>query len=149
MNPEWHLLSWNELSADDLHDILKLRVDVFVVEQDCPYPEIDGKDRDSIHLLARANDDIVAYLRIVPPGLAYEEVAIGRVIVDDRFRGKGLGHELMERAMAAIEETYGRVPVRLGAQEHLVRYYQKHKFVTAGESYLEDGIPHIEMLYTP
>ena len=149
MNLEWHIHDWASLPKEDLHDILALRVNIFVVEQDCPYPEIDGKDRQSWHLYAKEGVTLAGYLRIVEAGVAYDELAIGRVVVDERFRGKALGHLLMERAMRFIEEKWGPQSVRLGAQDHLRGYYGAHGFKVASDMYLEDGIPHVEMLFTP
>lgn len=145
----WKFCSWHDLPKEDLHDILALRVNIFVVEQDCPYPEIDGKDRQSWHLYAIENERIASYLRIVEAGVAYQEIAIGRVVVDEDYRGTGLGHKLMEEAMIRIKDQWGDQPIRLGAQDHLRSYYAAHGFEAQGEVYLEDGIPHIEMLYSP
>jgi len=130
-----------------LHDIIALRLEVFVVEQDCPYQDLDGKDKQCWHLWATdERNEVVATLRLVPPGLAYSEPAIGRVVSDPKHRGKGLGHQLMEHGMALSQRLFPGQKVRLSAQSHLEAYYRKHSFVPTGKSYLEDGIPHIEML---
>jgi ElaA protein len=146
MNLTWKCVPWTEVDRDDLHDFMQLRIDIFVVEQNCPYPEIDGKDRKSIHLFARnEGGKMVAYIRILPAHVSYEEVSIGRVVVDQSCRGTGLGYELMQRGMDWIDENWGKQPIRIGAQEHLEVFYGNLGFVRASEPYLEDGIPHIEM----
>ncbi|WP_306639684.1 GNAT family N-acetyltransferase [Sanyastnella coralliicola] len=147
---KWISKHWNELSKEELYDFTVLRIGIFVVEQDCPYPEFDGKDQRSIHLWCLDSQDaVVAYLRIVEPGVSYEEVSIGRVAVHERYRGSGIGRELMERGMTEIERLFGKVPIRLSAQEYLRSFYKSLGYTPVGDGYLEDGIPHIEMLYTP
>lgn len=150
----WKLASYEQLTVDDLHDLLALRIEIFVVEQDCPYQEVDGKDRLAHHLWARNGaGEMVACIRILPPGVAFsksEDVAkcaIGRVVVKVNNRGTGLGHELMKRGLSAVEELFGPVPIKISAQEHLQTYYARHGFRAVGESYLEDGIPHVAMVF--
>jgi ElaA protein len=138
----WHDRAFGELSRDELYAILAVRERVFVVEQACPYQEADGLDPQCRHLWATLRGAIVAYLRIVPTGVKYAEVAIGRVLVAPEMRGTGLGKELMRRALAAA----GAVPVRLSAQAHLDRFYAELGFRAVGDVYDEDGIPHVEML---
>lgn len=150
MNLNWSIKRFAELSTDELHDLLDLRIRVFVVEQNCPYPEVDGKDRQSGHILGRDEQgEIVAYSRIVDPGISYPEPGIGRVVTAESIRGKGLGHDLMTQSMHYVRENYGQVAVRLSAQEHLRSFYGNHGFQTVSDTYLEDDIPHIEMLYVP
>lgn len=150
MKMNWSHKRFADLSTDEFHDIVDLRVRVFVVEQNCPYPELDGKDKQSTHVIGRDdNGDILAYARIVDPGLSYPEPSIGRVVTHEKVRGGGIGHELMEQSMHHVREKFGQVPVRLSAQEHLRSFYGKHGFLTESDVYLEDDIPHIEMKYDP
>ena len=146
---QFHTKTFDAISTTELHDLLKLRIDVFVVEQACYYPEIDGHDPHCLHILGKdQSGTIAAYTRILPAGLLYKEVSFGRVAVAQPHRGKGLGHELLKATHAAIEQAYGTVAVRISAQLYLTGYYQQYGFETVGEEYLEDGIPHIEMLRT-
>ncbi len=150
MKLDWTIKRFQELSTDELYDILDLRVRVFVVEQNCPYPELDGKDRQSTHVFGREEGgDMVAYSRIVDPGLSYQEPSIGRVLTHQSYRGKGLGDELMEQSMHHIREKFGQVSVKISAQEYLRKYYQNHGFESLSDIYLEDEIPHLEMIYHP
>ena len=141
----WELKPFVDLTNDELHDIFRLRVDVFVVEQTCPYPEIDGKDPKSLHLLYRENSELVAYARLLPPGVSYDEASIGRIIVAKSHRGTGLGYELLEQAVKASLTEYNQ-PIKIGAQAHLEKYYNTAGFVKVSDMYLEDDIPHIDML---
>jgi ElaA protein len=139
----WHDRAFDELTVAELYAITALREGVFVVEQNCPYLDADGVDPASRHLWAAADDGALhAYCRIVPAGVKFAEVSIGRVITAPAARGTGLGKELMRRAI----EACGPVAIRLGAQAHLERFYGELGFVRASEPYDEDGIPHIEML---
>jgi ElaA protein len=141
----WHESPFDALSVHQLYAIMVLRQRVFVVEQTCAYLDADGADAPSRHLWAEHRGDIVAYARIVPAGLRFAELSIGRVITAPETRGTGLGRELMRRAIA----TCGAVPIRLSAQAHLERFYSELGFVRASDVYDEDGIPHIEMLRAP
>lgn len=154
MKVHWKLKEWDAITRDELYAFSTLRAKVFVVEQDCPYLDFDDKDQKSLHLWASLlegadAEKVVAYLRMPAPGVSYEEVSIGRVVVDQAFRGEQLGKELMQRGMQAIEERYGRVAVRISAQEYLRSFYESLGFQGVGEGYLEDGIPHLEMSYQP
>lgn len=147
MQLTWHSRSWSEISADELYNLLKLRINVFVVEQNCPYPECDDKDQKSIHLFAMDyQGEVHACLRIVEPGVSYDEISIGRVANSAASRGTGLGKELMKRGLELIEERFGLIPVRISAQLYLKKFYESFGFVALGDTYLEDDIPHIEML---
>lgn len=137
---------FDELSLLDLHDLLALRIEVFVVEQDCPYQDVDGKDPHCFQMIYKEGELLIATLRILPPGIGYEEVGIGRIVVKESHRGKGLGNEIMKEALSFIRSKYPDTDVKLSAQEHLESYYNSHGFVKCGEGYLEDGIPHIPML---
>ncbi|MGM0436972.1 MAG: GNAT family N-acetyltransferase [Bacillota bacterium] len=144
---EWKVMHYNELKKDILYDILKERVDVFVVEQDCPYPEIDGKDKKSYHMWAEENSEIIAYTRLIPRDISYDEASIGRVLVRMDYRGRGLGRKLMEKSIKYITEQLGENEIRISAQERLHDFYVSLGFEQVSEMYLEDGIPHIEMYY--
>lgn len=147
MQIHWQIKHFNDLSLNEFHDIIALRINVFVVEQNCPYPDLDGKDKKSYHLIARNGmGDIVGTARILPPGLAYNEAAIGRVALDEKTRGHGLGHDLMDQAIQFAELEFGDSSIKISAQKHLENYYHKHGFVSTGKEYLEDGIPHVEMM---
>jgi ElaA protein len=150
MHLEWQVKYYPELSTNEFHDIIALRLKAFVVEQNCAYLDLDGKDKKCYHLICRDGyGNVVATARILPPGLTYNEVAIGRVVIDESIRGKGAGHELMRQSMKFAEAEFGKVPIRISAQKHLENYYNKHQFFSTGKEYLEDDIPHVEMLYTP
>lgn len=145
---QWSLCAFVQLDNQTLYEMLKLRVDVFVVEQHCPYPELDGKDTvtNAKHLLGRAASGIQAYARLLPPGCSYAECSIGRVLVASDARGQGLARELMQRAVANCRELWPDSAIRIGAQEHLRQFYESLGFVAVSAVYLEDGIPHLEML---
>lgn len=141
----WHSLYFDELSVHQLYKLMVLRQRVFVVEQNCPYLDADGLDLTSRHLWAETPaGEVHAYVRLVPAGAKYEEISIGRVITAPEARGTGLGRELMARAIDAC----GGVPIRIGAQAHLEKFYGELGFVRSSDVYDEDGIPHIEMLRT-
>jgi ElaA protein len=141
--------SYKELSLDEFHDIIALRIAVFVIEQNCPYQELDGKDKNSFHLIARnENNKIVGTARIIPAGISYHEVAIGRVVTSPEARNHKLGHKIMENALTFIDQQWKNESVKLSAQTHLTHFYQKHGFHSTGKEYLEDGIPHTEMKLT-
>jgi ElaA protein len=154
---EWMCKSFDELGSTLLYRILAARNAVFVVEQQCPYQDIDGRDPHSLHLVAQvratseASDQphIAAYLRLLPPGLAYDEASIGRVITASSHRGTGLGRELLTRAVAIADAQWPSAALRIGAQAHLEAFYGAFGFVKASEPYDEDGIMHIEMLRAP
>jgi len=144
----WSVKAFNDLSLEELYDMIALRVEVFVIEQNCTYQDLDGKDKVSFHLLGKdIQGNIVATLRILPKGVSYEEASIGRDVTSEKIRSWKKGHELMTEAMRFITENYPKENVRLSAQTHLVSYYEKHGFDATGKTYLEDGIPHSEMLY--
>ncbi|MEZ8661213.1 GNAT family N-acetyltransferase [Vibrio cyclitrophicus] len=143
----WHSIPFSELSTQQLYQLLKLRVDVFVVEQTCPYPELDGKDilTGVEHLLGYYNKELVACARILPPGTTYDNVSIGRVATKQSARGNGLGHQLIKEALTRCEEIWPNATIDIGAQEHLENFYASHGFNTVSEMYLEDDIPHLDM----
>ncbi len=140
--------SFYQLSLDQLYAVMALRQEVFVVEQDCPYLDADGLDQASYHLLGFDDQErLVAYTRLCPKGLSYTDyVSIGRVITSARIRGKGQGKYLMEASVKKCKEIFGAIPIKISAQAHLDKFYQSLGFEPVGESYLEDGIPHIGMI---
>jgi ElaA protein len=138
----WHVRAFAELTTAELYAIVHLRERVFVVEQKCVYLDADGLDPQAQHLWATRDDGVIAYLRILPAGVKYAEVTIGRVVTAPEARGGGLGRELMQRGIAAA----GAVPIRIGAQAHLEAFYGALGFRRAGEPYVEDDIPHVEMV---
>jgi ElaA protein len=143
----WQLKSFDELSNKQLYDIMQLRAAVFIVEQNCPYQDADGKDIKSFHLMGRNEEGVlVVYSRILPAGISYKEASIGRVVSSPSVRGTGAGKELMLQSIKEIEKLFGKCPIKIGAQLYLKKFYESFGFVVCSEEYLEDGIPHIEML---
>ena len=145
----WRAERFDDLTAREVHDILRLRVDVFVVEQRCVYPEVDGQDPDATHIMGLTDSGaLAAYARVLPPH-GDEPPHIGRVIVDPGFRGKHLGRHLMHRALHAVERLYGSRRSALAAQEYLVDFYATFGYVPKSGTYLWDGIPHVDMVLDP
>lgn len=142
---KWTIKSWSELSKDELYDILYLRQAVFCVEQDCPYIDCDYHDQNSAHIWTSDEEGIIAYTRIAPPGEIYKEVSIGRVITAMRARRIGLGKEAMDISIAYCREHHPG-PIRIMAQSYLLEFYESYGFVREGEEFLEDGLPHWEMV---
>jgi len=145
----WYNKSFNTLTTNELYDILKLRVDIFVVEQTCYYPELDDHDRhsDTRHVYCYHAGIIQGYLRILPKGLTYNDyISIGRVAIAQDARGVGLGHQLIEQGIRICQQLYAGQPIKISAQQHLENFYQQHDFETVSAMYLEDNIPHISML---
>ncbi|ANU15083.1 putative acetyltransferase [Planococcus halocryophilus Or1] len=145
---DWKVYQFDDLSARKLYDVLKLRVDVFVVEQNCPYPELDGLDQRSVHLLCSEKEDVLAYARLVPAGAKYEVPSIGRVIVHKDARGRGLAKELLERSIDYISNEWHAEAIKLQGQVYLKEFYESFGFQSISESYDEDGIPHVDMKRT-
>lgn len=147
MTIEWICKHHSDLGKEQLYALLKLRSDVFVVEQKCAYPDLDGQDLegDTYHLMGWEDDQLMAYLRLLDPESQGGDVVIGRVITAPAGRGKGLGHAMMEQALKQAGKHWPQVPIYLSAQAHLQGYYGRYGFAVAGEEYLEDGIPHIGM----
>jgi len=141
------LKKYEDLSLDEFHDILQLRINVFVVEQNCPYPELDDKDKKAFHLFCKdENDKFIAYTRIFKPGDYYQEAAFGRVAVHEDFRSQKLGYRLVVQTMLKIKELFGNTPIKIGAQTYLKKFYESFGFQQKGAEYIEDGIPHIYMI---
>ncbi len=133
------------MTALEWHRVLALRAQVFVVEQNCAYQDPDGKDVVSYHLLMESGEELVAYARLVPPGVSYAEAAIGRVVTSQTVRGKGWGKALMEIAIAQIQKKFEVNEICISAQSYLLKFYSDLGFVAEGEEYLEDDIPHWKM----
>jgi len=147
---EWELKRFKQLDVDELYELLKLRVDVFIVEQNCPYCELDEKDRhpETLHFSGRNKDDgkLTAYLRILPPGLSFKQVSFGRVVVAKEKRGQGISNTMVKRALEIIEHTWPAHNIKIGAQIYLKHFYESQGFKPVSKEYLEDGIVHIDML---
>lgn len=146
MQIEWRLKKFDALSTYELYAILRLRNEVFVVEQNCVFQDADNKDQHAYHLMGTLDNQLVAYTRIVPAGEIFEEVSIGRVITSAQVRGTGLGKELMERSIKAAWQLFDRQPIRLGAQLYLKKFYESFGFKQISDMFMEDGIEHIYML---
>jgi len=145
----WTIKRFEELNLDELYALLQLRNEVFIVEQNCVYNDPDGKDQPAWHLMANEDGKLVAYTRILPPGVSYTDPAIGRVVTSSLKRRSGLGRELMKRSIEACEKLFGKISITLSAQVYLQSFYESLGFIVAGEEYLEDGIPHIKMSRKP
>ncbi len=146
----WYIKDFNELTKNELYQIIKLRIDIFVVEQSCPYPELDNKDQLAYHCFCKdAANAIVAYCRIFKPGDYFKEVAIGRVVVHKTYRKQKLGYQLIQKALDFIKQTWQKTSVKLGGQIYLEHFYKNLGFVTVGKPYIEDGIPHVYMILKP
>jgi ElaA protein len=143
---EWFIKPFNELSLKELYSILRLRGEVFILEQNCPYVDADGKDFHAHHLMGFFDGELAAYARLVQPGVAFDEVSLGRVITSGKYRGKAYGKWLMQQSLIEIEKLYGKVPIRIGAQAYLKKFYEGFGFEDMNEPYLEDGIEHLIML---
>lgn len=144
-NIDWKIKTFSELTTTELYEIIKARVNVFVVEQDCPYPDLDDYDQKAIHLWAEKEGEVLAYCRIFDKGIKYPETSIGRVITTENGRGTGLGKQLISYAIDVIENRLGTTEVRISAQDYLLKFYSGFGFVDTGKKYLEDNIPHTEM----
>jgi len=142
----WIVKSFYDLTNKELHDILQARVNVFVVEQNCPYSEVDGKDIEALHLFKKEDETIIAYARILPPGVSYTQASIGRVLTNKKHRGKRLGYKLIEEALRVIQKEWKQTSIKIQAQSYLRSFYGSFGFIPVSEEYLEDNIPHIDML---
>ena len=143
----WTYKHFNELTTAELYDILWLRSKVFVVEQNCVYLDNDYKDQESYHLMGTVDGKLAAYVRILPPGLSYEEASIGRVLTNPDFRRTGLGKELMQKAIQKTCSQFGVNTIKISAQCYLLKFYTELGFQAYGEEYLEDDIPHVAMIF--
>tara|TARA_B100000242_G_scaffold290465_1_gene261921 strand:+ start:4976 stop:5410 length:435 start_codon:yes stop_codon:yes gene_type:complete len=137
----WEIKEWSELSNKEIENIFSLRLEVFVVEQDCVYQDIDGKDQKAKHVLGKINNEIVAYARIFKSGDYFVEASFGRTVVKKSYRGKKTGHDLVKKCLENIKEKI----IKISAQSYLKKFYSSHGFKAEGKEYLEDGIPHTAM----
>lgn len=137
---------FDELSLTELYQLLQMRSEVFVVEQNCVYQDMDGKDQKALHLLVKKESELVAYTRLFAQGDYFEGASFGRVVVNPSFRGLKYGHELVKASLEAIAKHFGDVKVEISAQKYLLAFYETHGFKAVGEEYLEDGIPHVHMV---
>ncbi|HLX22408.1 MAG TPA: GNAT family N-acetyltransferase [Usitatibacter sp.] len=144
----WHFAKFDDLSPRDIHDLYQARVAVFVLEQKCPFQDVDGADPQCWHLVGRASRDgeVLAYCRLVPPGVKYPEPSIGRVLTTEKARRTGAGRELMDQALFHCEKLWPGKALKIGAQQYLERFYGGYGFKRSSEPYDEDGIMHIEMI---
>ncbi len=150
MDIEFEIKTFEELSTLEIYKILRLRAEVFVVEQDCVYQDVDNKDQKAIHIIGYKNDQkekqIIAYTRIFGPGDYFECSSIGRVVIQESERTYGYGHLLIKTSIEAVEKYFDKGKIKISAQTHLKNFYERHHFKQIGEGYLEDGIPHIAMI---
>jgi ElaA protein len=144
--PVWRLLAFDDLRVAELYEVLRLRSEVFVVEQQCIFEDMDGTDPKAMHLLGVRHGELQAYARCFAPGVKFAEASIGRVATRKNQRGSGLGHALIDQAISAISQVWGPQAIRIGAQMQLAGFYAKHGFEDVCKTFLEDGIPHLEML---
>ena len=144
---EFKVKKFNELTTEELYKVLRVRNEVFVVEQDCIYQDCDNKDYNSYHLYLEEGNEVVGYLRIVNKGISYDEISIGRVLVKGTHRNKGLSRRMMLEGIKFIEENLNSTEIRLSGQVYIKGFYESLGFKQVSEEYLEDNIPHVEMLY--
>ncbi len=148
MDLKWHTLSFADLGAERLYAIMRLRQEVFVVEQDSVYLDLDNRDQRAIHILGTESDNLVAYLRCIAPGPDSPDSQLGRIVVRPAARGNDLGRELVKRGIAYNRERWPGSDIRINAQAHLQDFYASLGFVAEGDEYLEDGIPHRQMRWS-
>lgn len=141
----WTIKPFAELTPQEVYVILRLRSEVFVVEQNCVFQDMDNKDQYCYHLMGWQNNELIAYTRIVPPGISYDLPSIGRVVTSPKVRNSGIGKLLMEKSIEELTRLYGQGPIRIGAQLYLKNFYGSFGFEQSGDVYDEDGIDHIEM----
>lgn len=143
----YNIKEYNQLNLNQLYNLLQLRSEVFVVEQNCVYQDLDGKDQKALHVLGYVEDELVAYTRLFKPGNYFDEASIGRVVVKANYRKLGYGYDIMKTSIDAVIHYYKTDNIRISAQCYLKQFYSNLKFKVEGEEYLEDGIPHVNMLY--
>ena len=143
---EIEIRNFEELTTKELYNILQLRSEVFIVEQDCVYQDVDGKDERALHILGIEEGKLVAYARCFQPGDYFDDASIGRVLVRENYRKLGYGHEITKASIQAIKTIYKAEKIKISAQTYLVIFYESHGFKAYGDRYLEDGIPHIAMV---
>ena len=146
MSLQWKIKPFDGLSVNELYDLLQLRSKIFVVEQNCVYLDLDGKDKVALHLFAEFEGKIVAHARLFKAGISFDNASIGRVVVDADYRDRKWGHDLMREAIVGIASNFNETKITIGAQLYLKKFYESHGFIQSSEMYLEDDIPHIEMI---
>lgn len=138
---------FNQLQTGELYEILQLRLEVFVLEQNCPYQDLDGKDLHCYHVIGKEGSQIIGGSRLVPPGISYDGYSsIGRVVSHKKFRGTGVGRQIMKQSLTYLESYFPDIPVKISAQSYLIRFYESFGFSKTGDEYLEDDIPHHAMI---
>lgn len=143
---DWILSHFDALTVSQLYDVLKFRQQIFVVEQNCVYPDLDGIDSGCHHLIGYRNNEIICCSRILPAGLKYKQASIGRIALKKELRGSGIANTLVEKSLGELFMLHGKVPVKIGAQAHLEKFYMRFGFKTISLPYDEDGIMHIDMM---
>lgn len=146
MNVTWYCKAFDSLTPVELYSILQLRNEVFVVEQNCVYQDCDDKDQQSYHFMGWQQNKLVAYTRLIPGGVAFAEISIGRVVTSPSIRGTKIGKQLMQRSIEKLHELFGKIPIKIGAQLYLKGFYESLGFIKCSDLYLEDGIEHIKMI---
>ncbi|HYJ65757.1 MAG TPA: GNAT family N-acetyltransferase [Parafilimonas sp.] len=146
MNINWYCKAFNNLAPAELYQVMRLRSEVFVVEQNCVFLDADNKDEQCLHFMGWIEKDLVAYTRIAPPGYIYEEPSIGRVVTSPAYRKNKIGYVLMEKSIEQCKKVFGDAPIKIGAQYYLKNFYASFGFKQISDIYLEDGIEHIYML---
>ncbi len=146
MNINWYCKAFNNLAPSELYQVMRLRSEVFVVEQNCVFLDADNKDEQCLHFMGWIEKDLVAYTRIAPPGYIYEEPSIGRVVTSPAYRRNKIGYVLMEKSIEQCKKVFGNAPIKIGAQYYLKNFYASFGFKQISDIYLEDGIGHIYML---
>lgn len=147
MSDQWHIAPFRQLSTEQLYAVLRLRQEIFVVEQDCVYLDLDGQDQQAIHMFLSRGPDIVAYQRCLPPGISYPESSLGRIVVQPDARGAQLGRDLVQRGIDHNLRHWPDNDICISAQAHLQGFYSSMGFIGEGQEYIEDGIPHRQMRY--
>lgn len=142
----WHFKTFDQLTQKELYEIIRLRIEVFVVEQDAPYQDTDRKDYDSFHIFGTLEDEVVAYARLIPAGITYDEPCLGRVVTAENVRRDGYGRTVVTLGLEAMKTQFGTTACRISAQLYLQEFYESFGFKQVSEVYLEDGLPHIEMV---
>ncbi|AWO01019.1 GNAT family N-acetyltransferase [Chitinophaga alhagiae] len=149
MHIDWKIKQFSELSTEELYQVLRLRSEVFVVEQKCAYLDMDNADQLAIHVMGWTDGGLAAYTRLFAAGIKFDMAAIGRVVTAPFARNKGIGRILMQFSISTLETRWGKIPIKIGAQLYLQQFYESLGFVKSSEMYMEDDIPHIEMIRTP
>ena len=146
LNLSWSWKTFDQLSKEELYELLSLRQSIFVVEQKSWYLDADGLDNCSLHLLVKLNDILLGYLRLLPPKVKYDTPSIGRIAILENYRGNKIGSRLVKEGMQKSSETFSTLSLTISAQEYLIKFYEAHGFKVFGEVYDEDGIPHVQMV---